>query len=270
MAAWATSAVFFLDNATLWTVTPAESRQWNQECIVMNFYDKHDVWHLLSAPALCKMAAFSLRCVIVGLFLVHCYADGHQSGNFSQVMQFVLDSSNNTRIHFHPGHVKNLFKIIAWSTDATPKDPVHVVVEQETNILSWTVPLILPNSVNNTDNVYGNTSRIFCDNGVDHLGWAKNFTVTLSTASPTNVTLYLLVKKDYHFNITSRKEYTVSVSPSQPDYFFYRFSSNETLTTVIKVNSNSELCLSASIQNNQFSTWKCREVSTKRSPVKED
>jgi hypothetical protein len=52
MAAWATSAVFFLDNATLWTVTPAESRQWNQECIVMNFYDKHDVWHLLSAPAL--------------------------------------------------------------------------------------------------------------------------------------------------------------------------------------------------------------------------
>ncbi|NP_001099012.1 Sid-1-related A precursor [Tribolium castaneum] len=52
IAAWATAAVYFLDNATLWTVTPAESRQWNQECIVMSFYDKHDVWHLLSAPAL--------------------------------------------------------------------------------------------------------------------------------------------------------------------------------------------------------------------------
>jgi hypothetical protein len=51
MAAWATLTVFFFDNATLWTVTPAESRQWNQVCIVMNFYDKH-VWHLLSAPAL--------------------------------------------------------------------------------------------------------------------------------------------------------------------------------------------------------------------------
>ncbi|CAG9819072.1 unnamed protein product [Phaedon cochleariae] len=52
LGCWAGSAVFFLDNATLWTVTPAESRQWNQACILINFFDKHDVWHLLSAPAL--------------------------------------------------------------------------------------------------------------------------------------------------------------------------------------------------------------------------
>ncbi|XP_068898457.1 SID1 transmembrane family member 1-like [Tenebrio molitor] len=190
------------------------------------------------------MAAFSSRCVIVAFFLVHCYTDGHQSGNFSQVMQFVLNSSNNTRIHFHPGYVKNVYKINAWSTDATSKEPVYVVVEQDTNILSWTVPLTLANSFNNTDNVYDNTSRIFCDNG-----WGRHFTVTLSTDSPTNVTLYLLVKKEYNFNTGDK--YSVSVSPSQPDYFFYRFSSNQTLTTVIRVNSSSDLCLFASIQNHQ-------------------
>ncbi|CAG9828914.1 unnamed protein product [Diabrotica balteata] len=49
---WGSSSVFFLDAATLWTVTPAESRQWNQECIALKFFDKHDIWHLLSAPAL--------------------------------------------------------------------------------------------------------------------------------------------------------------------------------------------------------------------------
>ncbi|XP_066157287.1 SID1 transmembrane family member 1-like [Euwallacea fornicatus] len=49
---WIASSIFFLDAATLWTVTPAESRQWNQGCIFMSFYDRHDVWHLLSAPAL--------------------------------------------------------------------------------------------------------------------------------------------------------------------------------------------------------------------------
>ncbi|XP_044754541.1 SID1 transmembrane family member 1-like isoform X2 [Coccinella septempunctata] len=49
---WTVATIFFLDAATLWTVTPAESRQWNQECILMDYYDKHDVWHLLSAPAL--------------------------------------------------------------------------------------------------------------------------------------------------------------------------------------------------------------------------
>lgn len=52
MAFWITAGIFFLDAATLWTVTPAESRQWNQGCIFLNFFDKHDVWHLLSAPAL--------------------------------------------------------------------------------------------------------------------------------------------------------------------------------------------------------------------------
>lgn len=52
LATWIAGTIFFLDNATLWTVTPAESRQWNQQCILLDFYDKHDVWHLLSAPAL--------------------------------------------------------------------------------------------------------------------------------------------------------------------------------------------------------------------------
>jgi len=69
LGTWIAAGIFFLDAATLWTVgtfqfffvnlddfsfqvTPAESRQWNQECVYLQFYDKHDVWHLLSAPAL--------------------------------------------------------------------------------------------------------------------------------------------------------------------------------------------------------------------------
>lgn len=43
-------------------VTPAESRQWNQDCILLGFYDKHDVWHLLSAPALYFMFMY-LMCL---------------------------------------------------------------------------------------------------------------------------------------------------------------------------------------------------------------
>lgn len=41
-----------LNNKNKFQVTPAESRQWNQECLLLKFFDKHDVWHLLSAPAL--------------------------------------------------------------------------------------------------------------------------------------------------------------------------------------------------------------------------
>ncbi|KAK9887856.1 hypothetical protein WA026_000164 [Henosepilachna vigintioctopunctata] len=49
---WAASAIYFFDKSTLWMVTPAESRNWNQDCVFLGFFDKHDIWHLFSAPAL--------------------------------------------------------------------------------------------------------------------------------------------------------------------------------------------------------------------------
>lgn len=52
MIAWGSSSVFFLNNSTQWAVTPAESKQLNNECLLMDFYDQHDIWHMLSAPAL--------------------------------------------------------------------------------------------------------------------------------------------------------------------------------------------------------------------------
>ena len=33
-------------------LTPSESRALNKPCVVMSFYDSHDVWHFLSAGAL--------------------------------------------------------------------------------------------------------------------------------------------------------------------------------------------------------------------------
>ena len=33
-------------------MTPSESRSLNKPCVVMSFYDSHDVWHFLSAGAL--------------------------------------------------------------------------------------------------------------------------------------------------------------------------------------------------------------------------
>ena len=32
--------------------TPAESRQLNKDCILLDFYDNHDIWHFLSASAM--------------------------------------------------------------------------------------------------------------------------------------------------------------------------------------------------------------------------
>jgi len=43
---------FFTSNTTNKNATPAVSREGNQNCVLFNFYDEHDVWHALSAVGL--------------------------------------------------------------------------------------------------------------------------------------------------------------------------------------------------------------------------
>ncbi|KAM5281886.1 SID1 transmembrane family member 1 isoform 4-T4 [Ctenodactylus gundi] len=52
MAVWAAALYFFFQNLSSWEGTPAESREKNRECVLLDFFDDHDVWHFLSATAL--------------------------------------------------------------------------------------------------------------------------------------------------------------------------------------------------------------------------
>ncbi|KAI8422130.1 hypothetical protein MSG28_006046 [Choristoneura fumiferana] len=49
---WAPALYFFMSGSTDWSTTPALSRHLNHECKVLEFYDSHDLWHLVSAAAL--------------------------------------------------------------------------------------------------------------------------------------------------------------------------------------------------------------------------
>ncbi|XP_054202944.1 SID1 transmembrane family member 1 isoform X1 [Homo sapiens] len=49
---WAAALYFFFQNLSSWEGTPAESREKNRECILLDFFDDHDIWHFLSATAL--------------------------------------------------------------------------------------------------------------------------------------------------------------------------------------------------------------------------
>ena len=46
------NAFFLLQNVTDTSVSPALSRDNNQECMAFGFYDSHDLWHFMSAFAL--------------------------------------------------------------------------------------------------------------------------------------------------------------------------------------------------------------------------
>ncbi|XP_061494184.1 SID1 transmembrane family member 1 isoform X2 [Rhineura floridana] len=49
---WAAALYFFFQNLSSWEETPAVSRDKNRPCILLGFFDDHDVWHFLSAAAL--------------------------------------------------------------------------------------------------------------------------------------------------------------------------------------------------------------------------
>lgn len=49
---WGAAVYFYTQHTTTWELTPAHSRQYNQECVLLHFYDTHDIWHFLSAGAM--------------------------------------------------------------------------------------------------------------------------------------------------------------------------------------------------------------------------
>uniref|UniRef100_A0A7I4YVT6 SID1 transmembrane family member 1 n=1 Tax=Haemonchus contortus TaxID=6289 RepID=A0A7I4YVT6_HAECO len=48
---WMTALYFLFADETDWALTPAQSRALNRPCVVLSFYDYHDLWHITSALA---------------------------------------------------------------------------------------------------------------------------------------------------------------------------------------------------------------------------
>jgi uncharacterized membrane-anchored protein YitT (DUF2179 family) len=49
---WTAGLFFFMRRLTSWQMTPAMSRVSNEDCLLADFYDSHDIWHFLSAISL--------------------------------------------------------------------------------------------------------------------------------------------------------------------------------------------------------------------------
>ncbi len=49
---WIPALYFFTRGLTSWVDTPAVSREGNQPCTLLDFFDSHDVWHMLSSGGL--------------------------------------------------------------------------------------------------------------------------------------------------------------------------------------------------------------------------
>ena len=52
MICWIPALYFFKTIKSSSNLTPAESRNLNEECAVLDLYDNHDIWHIFSAGGL--------------------------------------------------------------------------------------------------------------------------------------------------------------------------------------------------------------------------
>ena len=61
---WAAAFVFFIDKETTNKVkSPEQSRDLNQECYWLDFFDSHDIWHILSSFALLMSALLAIHVI---------------------------------------------------------------------------------------------------------------------------------------------------------------------------------------------------------------
>lgn len=61
MAIMSYALTFFSDKTYDTEIDPVESRNLNRECVILDYFDAHDLWHFVSAVAILMLAAFVLH-----------------------------------------------------------------------------------------------------------------------------------------------------------------------------------------------------------------
>ncbi|KAL1492112.1 hypothetical protein ABEB36_012602 [Hypothenemus hampei] len=156
----------------------------------------------------------------------------------------------------------NPYTVRAWSADATSEYPVLLVVRQERQVSSWTLPILLESSQNSNKTFqFSNSSKTLCHDhmesiinsahpnfSIDPLVLKQMFVVALSTSSKNNVTVNVFLEEEQNFYMNLDETYTVQVSPSQSRFKYFPVHQNVSDTVIIEVTSPDDVCLTVSVQ----------------------
>ncbi|XP_012280860.1 SID1 transmembrane family member 2 isoform X2 [Orussus abietinus] len=141
---------------------------------------------------------------------------------------------------------------IKVQSNATRDLPLIIVVRQEKGILSWQIPYVVESSHFETQ-MYNTTSRTLCSSRYcqrNLLNHEEFVTVSISTASTTNIDFEMTVYHIRGFYLRLDENRTIDVSPAEPVYYGYTFPGQaESSSVVVRVESNSDTCMTVSIQN---------------------
>ncbi|XP_069691138.1 SID1 transmembrane family member 1-like isoform X2 [Periplaneta americana] len=143
-------------------------------------------------------------------------------------------------------------RIMIECRDSNRSYPVLIVVRQQKGVLSWQLPLVVESRTNLFE--YARTSRTLCpDNNYyaphhHSTGSTNEVIVSVSSASPRNLSFSLRVDEEKDFFIELSHERTLFVSPSEPRYYAFKFEDGAE-TVLLRVDSDDDICMTISIQN---------------------
>ncbi|XP_046515866.1 SID1 transmembrane family member 1 isoform X1 [Equus quagga] len=179
--------------------------------------------------------------------------DPARGADFNRVYSGVVSLSTENIYSFNytsqPGQVIAV-RVYVNSSSENLDYPVLVVVRQQKEVLSWQVPLLFQGLYQRRYN-YQEVSRTLCPSeATNETGPLEQLMfVDVASMAPLGAHYKLLVTEIKHFQLQTNVAFHFTASPSQPQYFLYKFP-EDVDSVIIKVESEMAYpCSVVSVQN---------------------
>ncbi|XP_014744363.1 PREDICTED: SID1 transmembrane family member 1-like [Sturnus vulgaris] len=148
-----------------------------------------------------------------------------------------------------PGQV-DAVRVYVNSSSENLRYPILFVVRQQKGVLSWQVPLIFRGLYQRTYN-YQEVSRTLCPSEPTPETRPSDQIIFVDVASmaPFNIAYELLVTKLENFQLETNKAFNFTASPSQPQYFLYKFPQDVDSVIINVVSDAAYPCSVVSVQD---------------------
>ncbi|XP_050005009.1 SID1 transmembrane family member 1 isoform X2 [Alexandromys fortis] len=179
--------------------------------------------------------------------------DPARAADFDHVYNGVVNLSTEHIYSFnhtsHPGQVTAV-RVHVNSSSENLDYPVLVVVRQQKAVLSWQVPLLFQGLYQRSYN-YQEVSRTLCPStATNETGPLQQLIfVDVASMAPHGAHYQLLVTKIKHFQLRTNVAFHFTASPSQPQYFLYKFPEDVDSVIIKVVSEKAYPCSVVSVQN---------------------
>ncbi|XP_060154052.1 SID1 transmembrane family member 1 isoform X4 [Globicephala melas] len=183
----------------------------------------------------------------------HDPRDPVRGAEFDRIYNGVVSLSTENIYSFNytsqPGQV-NAVRVYVNSSSENLDYPVLVVVRQQKEVLSWQVPLLFQGLYQRSYN-YQEVSRTLCPSeATNETGPLEQLIfVDVASMAPLGAQYRLLVTKIKHFQLQTNVAFHFTASPSQPQYFLYKFPEDVDSVIIKVVSEMAYPCSVVSVQN---------------------